>query len=211
MLVWHWLTKDAAGFFTLLLVIVGAIQAFLFVWQLRLIRGSLHEAQRTSTVAKETAEAAKSQAESAKLQLRAYVSVTGVKVLFPTGEWQPNIRLTFKNCGRTPARELENRFGCAYGIVSNPSFKDFQQSVSYYDLGPEQDKTTTALIPQAIWNAFKGALAAGAVKFFVFGEIHYRDVFGDMHYTGYRLELSPDAEGIKEDSFVFCPEGNESN
>jgi hypothetical protein len=62
-----------------------------------------------------------------------------------------------------------------------------------------------------LWNPFKEALAARAIKFFVFGEINYRDAFDDLHFTRYRFELSPDAEGIKEDAFVFCPEGNESN
>src|ERR1700733_768992 len=36
-----WLTKDAAGFFTFALVIIGGLQAILFLAQLRLIRDSL--------------------------------------------------------------------------------------------------------------------------------------------------------------------------
>jgi hypothetical protein len=217
-----WLTKDAAGFFTFLLVIVGGFQIGMFGWQLWLIRKSLDETKLAALAAKEAADAAKGQAETAqgtlkamqdiaKRQLRAYVSVTGIKILFPGGEWQPNIRVTFKNGGQTPAYGVQNRFGCGYGIVGDPSFSDFQESARYSDLGLDQDVTTTSLILQAIWNPFKEALAARAIKFFVFGEINYRDAFGDLHFTRYRFELSPDAEGIKEDAFVFCPEGNESN
>src|ERR1051325_5248667 len=40
-----WLTKDAAGFFTFLLVVVGGFQAGLFLWQLWLIRESLDDAR----------------------------------------------------------------------------------------------------------------------------------------------------------------------
>jgi hypothetical protein len=37
----HWLTHDASGFFTAALVVVGAVQLVLFVWQLRLIRATV--------------------------------------------------------------------------------------------------------------------------------------------------------------------------
>jgi hypothetical protein len=86
---WGWFTHDAAGVFTSLLVVVGAIQAYLFVRQLRIIRISLDEAKRTTAVAKAAADATKAQAESAKLQLRAFVGVTGVKILTPMVNGSP--------------------------------------------------------------------------------------------------------------------------
>jgi hypothetical protein len=62
-----WLTKDAAGFFTFLLVGVGAAQLWLFVWQLRLFRESLDDAKIAADAAKEAADAGKIQAETAQL------------------------------------------------------------------------------------------------------------------------------------------------
>jgi hypothetical protein len=47
----NWLTKDASGFFAGLQAIVAAIQAVLFVYQLRLIRDSLDDAKAASTAA----------------------------------------------------------------------------------------------------------------------------------------------------------------
>jgi len=211
--------EDAAGFFTALLVVVGAFQLGVFVWQLRLIRGSLEEAKRASTVAqvtaeaaKETAQAAKSQAESARLQLRAFVAVTGVKILHADGEWQPNVRVTYKNCGRTPAYGLENRASVIFAATeAKPSFSYLEDQTSYFDLFPEQDRTITMQVKQADWNPRKDAVRTGQLKFFVYGDITYKDAFGEPRFTRFRLQLSPDDEGIKEDSFVFCAEGNESN
>ena len=54
-----WLTKDAAGFFTFLLVVVAGAQVALFVWQLWLIRESLDDTKIAAEAAKESADAAK--------------------------------------------------------------------------------------------------------------------------------------------------------
>ena len=59
-------------------------------------------------------------------------------------------------------------------------------------------------------RAYEIAIEEG-VRFFVYGEIHYHDAFGVPHWTKYRLQLDPDDEGIKEDAFIFCAKGNESN
>jgi hypothetical protein len=82
-----WLTHDAAGFFTSLLVIVGALQLALFIWQLRLIRASLDGAQIASDAAAVAAKAASRQAHIAEETLakieRPYLfvfNVSSVKV-----------------------------------------------------------------------------------------------------------------------------------
>jgi hypothetical protein len=43
-----WLSKDASGFFTFWLVVIGSFQAILFLVQLKLIRDSLDEAKEAS-------------------------------------------------------------------------------------------------------------------------------------------------------------------
>jgi hypothetical protein len=74
-----WLTKDAAGFFTLGLVVVGGIQVGLFLWQLRLIRESLDDTKIAADAAKEAADVAKESLnlsrENAQTELRAYIVV----------------------------------------------------------------------------------------------------------------------------------------
>lgn len=49
-----WFTKDASGFFTSLQFVVATIQAVLFVYQLRFIKGSLDVATRQARAAEDT-------------------------------------------------------------------------------------------------------------------------------------------------------------
>jgi hypothetical protein len=50
-----WLTKDAAGFFTFLLVVVGGLQIVLFYVQLRFMRETLNDAKVTANAARDAA------------------------------------------------------------------------------------------------------------------------------------------------------------
>ncbi|MCK1391690.1 hypothetical protein [Bradyrhizobium sp. 1] len=59
---WGWLSRDASGFFTFLLLIVGAGQIVLFWYQLRLIRVSLDEAKISAAAAADAAKASSRQA-----------------------------------------------------------------------------------------------------------------------------------------------------
>jgi hypothetical protein len=55
---WAWITKDAAGFFTLCLVLVGSGQIILFWVQLRLIRESLDDAKEVASASTRQAKVA---------------------------------------------------------------------------------------------------------------------------------------------------------
>jgi hypothetical protein len=55
---WNWLTHDASGAFTSILVLVGVVQIFVFLRQLRLIDNSLVPAKEAAEAAKESAKAA---------------------------------------------------------------------------------------------------------------------------------------------------------
>lgn len=73
-----WLTKDAAGFFTLFLVVIGAAQAGLFVWQLRYMSKSLTDAKLLAEAARDSAKTAQQQVEITKIGIfdleRAYLA-----------------------------------------------------------------------------------------------------------------------------------------
>jgi hypothetical protein len=62
----YWINKDAAGFFTFLLFVVGILQAGLFVWQLYLIRISLHDAKIAADASADAASASSRQARVAE-------------------------------------------------------------------------------------------------------------------------------------------------
>jgi hypothetical protein len=80
-----WFTKDAAGFFTFWLVIVGVGQVFLFWYQLKLIRYSLRDAKVAADAAADAAGAASRQAYVAEQSLakieRPYLFVFNVSAL----------------------------------------------------------------------------------------------------------------------------------
>jgi hypothetical protein len=150
--------------------------------------------------------------KTAERQLRAYIGIEDVKILYANEEWQPNIRITYKNFGKTPAYNLENRCKTVFSIVGEPSFDDLRkESGNISDIWPSQERTTTIMMARTIFDMFKKAVENKGIRFFVYGEIHYRDAFGAPRWTKYRLQLDPDDEGIKEDAFIFCAKGNESN
>ncbi len=112
-----WLTKDAAGFFTFILVIVGSLQAILFFAQLRLIRDSLAPALEAADAAKAAAEAAKLNAQSVIDAERAHLYVVvgrhSLTEMYRTVQPDtpgtdaplepPMLTYRFKNYGKTPA------------------------------------------------------------------------------------------------------------
>jgi hypothetical protein len=111
---WHWITHDAAGFFTAALVIVGAVQLVLFVWQLRLIRTSLDDAKISADAAADAAKAASRQAHVAEESLakieRPYlfifnVSALGVNEIDGPDEDYTLLRVSYSvaNYGKIPA------------------------------------------------------------------------------------------------------------
>jgi hypothetical protein len=102
---WDWVSHDAAGFFTLWLVIVGAGQAGLFLWQLRYMAKGMKDATITARAAQRSAVATAAQAEVArdsaiKLQ-RPYVFVFGVSEFLATDKFYVNY--TVANYGAIPA------------------------------------------------------------------------------------------------------------
>jgi hypothetical protein len=114
-----WLTKDAAGFFTFILVIVGSLQAILFLAQLRLIRDSLAPALEAADAAKAAAQAAKLNAQSVIDAERAHLYVVvgrhSLTEIQKSAEADvgpgipslpvvaPTLSYRFKNYGKTPA------------------------------------------------------------------------------------------------------------
>jgi hypothetical protein len=67
----EWLTHDAAGFFTLWLVIIGGAQLVLFYVQLRLIRGSFVDAKVSADAALVSANAARDAIELSRKEFAA--------------------------------------------------------------------------------------------------------------------------------------------
>jgi hypothetical protein len=114
-----WLTKDAAGFFTFALAIVGLLQAILFLAQLRLIRESLAPAEKAANSAASAADAANLNAQAVINADRAHLyvvikqhtvsdliaAVAGAKFSAAIAKDRmdsPVLSYVFKNYGKTP-------------------------------------------------------------------------------------------------------------
>src|SRR5262249_7932418 len=76
---WDWVTHDAAGFFTGLLVLVAIAQACLFVWQLKIMHDGMADTRAAAEAAMTSAQTAREQVAITKMGVidleRAYLSV----------------------------------------------------------------------------------------------------------------------------------------
>lgn len=217
----NWLTKDAAGFFTFLLVIVGSFQVGLFVWQLKLIRESLDDAKVAADAAQNAATAAQQSANIARDTLitteRAFVFLEDFDVdpvYAPRGQGVEIvsfvIRPAWRNNGTTPTRnmkiivnwtpwagDLPDGFGYAYGESVAPT--------SMF-LGPRAREWSDPIkIPG---NEATLALK-GVQNIYVWGRVEYNDIFDKtrLHFTKwcYRLVFTRPSPTPQTQFVAFGP------
>jgi hypothetical protein len=197
----NWLLKDAAGFFTFLLVLVGAAQAYLFLWQLRLIRASLVDTKMAADASRESAAAARDGVNIAKLSMiagqRAYVHFDGMRW---NSHFNPeekrywwNIRPAWRNGGNTPTRGLK--------VYVKYEFRDDELPIDYTFPTEESVTFPSATISQG--SAIEGGsftpsgsdlldVKEGRKRLYVWGYAAYRDVFADTddHITKFCVEAA---------------------
>ena len=135
----YWLTKDAAGFFTLLLVIIGVAQIGVFVWQLLLIHESVSDAKAAAEAARDAAQAAKLQAETAETQARTAQST--LQTMQDTARRQLRAYVHL-NSAAIPGDRLPDTMG-AYGAIPG-KIHTFRLTVTLENSG--QTPTRHALI-----------------------------------------------------------------
>lgn len=139
--VWDWVSHDAAGFFTLWLVIVGFGQAGLFLWQLRYMARGMEHSTLASQAANTSAIATVAQAEIArdsavKLQ-RPYIFIFGVTDFRPA-QTAFSVDYTVANYGAIPAI-LEEVF---VGFVSSNCFNP----EGLLHIGDDHDLSTNPIL-----------------------------------------------------------------
>jgi hypothetical protein len=229
-----WLTKDAAGFFTFVLVVVGSVQVALFLWQLWLIRESLDDTKIAAEAAKQAADVAKIQTETAKAtlqtmqdtaerQLRAYVfaepatfsssvynrarprEVGLVKNTGPMQRLTYQVRIT--NTGQTPAFDF--RQATAHDVFDEPVTDDKFHigqggPFSRATLAAGRD-VTTGHVMDIVPEEYR-QIREGRKSFYVFGEIHYTDAFKKKRIVRFRF-LHGQHTGLQQLSYAEA--GNE--
>jgi hypothetical protein len=181
-----WLKPDAlTAWFTFGLILAGAGQMLLFLFQLRLIRRTLEPALR--------------QADAIRLAERAYVKMShnppGVQFA-DSGSGVFWISLSVKNYGRTPARVLKSVICHATAPTDQP-----------FPVPPDYGAPTArhaAMEAFLVANDFAGypyeaeipphhftKVKNGSYRFWVFGYVEYIDAFDRTHRAGYGRVYEP--------------------
>jgi hypothetical protein len=178
---WNWITHDAAGFFTLWLVIVGGTQIGLFYWQLRLIRVAADDAKKAGIAAGRAATATESAVEltrqTAERQLRAYVVITSAEPSFDgAGDLTVTIKIT--NCGQTPAYNVTASRDIRILDFPNPQFSPIPETrTPRFTLAKDQPMEIAPVLRNVAGISDIGALFDAGRAVYIFGEVIYEDIF----------------------------------
>jgi hypothetical protein len=232
---WQKVTADPVAAFTLCLVVIAGAQAAFFIVQLTYMRTGMDDAREvakaaviSANAAEEAADTAKIQAEvardtlktmqdTAERQLRAYVFVESAQIVnVLDGSGSPEAHVVIKNYGQTPAYELVSGFA----MDQYPSPPTLNLSVDDADFGIG-GKTAMALGPgcesfsitpskkPSVPPEIRNEIINGTWIAYVYGEIRYKDVFGNRQTTEYRL-MTGGPVGVRGSQLVGCDEGNKA-
>lgn len=132
--------------------------------------------------------------KTAERQLRAYVSIDGAAIMNVASGQTPKAVIDFKNFGQTPAYNVTH-----WQVITKPQI--FHQSDDPFRLPPADLYRSNAIIGPTSGmkmcstanrhltdEEFTG-LADGTLAMYVFGEIRYRDAFGEDRFMRYRRML----------------------
>jgi hypothetical protein len=200
-------------FFTGLLCLVGGVQAWLFVWQLRLINRSLSDTKNAATAAQKAADQTEASVllakDTAQRQLRAYVlpvAFTPLSMLPPSPFMVPyTIRL--KNSGLTPAYDVvcDHMVTYAEMPLTSPLPTPADTKATKTTLAPREDLLQQVPV-LAISPEMAMRMQAGTHQIYIHGTIRYRDAFNVWHYSNFCQTRRPDSHALKG-----CREWNDSD
>jgi hypothetical protein len=213
-----WVTRDAAGFFTFLLVVVGGVQVVLFVWQLSLIRKSLDDAKIQAEAARGTLTTMR---ETAERQMRAYLYIEKTTFNFTLGDhWELTYRI--KNCGQTPAHQVKLQYVVKAvdwndgdpEIPELPSYKEdiddtddieligsIAPSGDYYEYEVRSSESSSAFVPN---------IRERNMAIYLVGHIRYATVFDTHQNTKFCYMVGGTLDGWDSKEMFAADEGNEA-
>lgn len=172
-----------------ILALLGVAQVVVTAITLRGLRHAriaANAAERAADAAMRSADIA---ADTSKKQLRAYVRKSSAQIEELVVGLSPRVTVEFDNVGSTPAHEVVSWLGVNVTIaptepdLSPPKDRD---SFSRGSLAPRESKSVSMTLP--IWTAEnETAFREGRVSIFAYGEVTYRDIFGEEWSTCFRL------------------------
>lgn len=149
--------------------------------------------------------------ESAKRQLRAYISVDTKDVLTPAGVAdQTRVGIIICNCGQTPAHDLSIWMSIgvgAYPLNKEPPPPPKPHVKVKTVLHPGKDRMAAIACP-ILSEAVRNEVISGAKAIYLWGNITYKDVFGDDQVTSFVFFMCGEAVGMGR--WAHYPEGNKA-
>jgi len=192
--------------FTGLLVIVGVVQAGLFLWQLRLIRDSLSDAKTAADAAKKSADTAERTLTDLEAPFLFPVIPTGtaegIDMSFgnfrrydhPTSVVQPvrpRASILIHNFGRSPAilRSVSISMDHWAVMPDNPIARTHSGAgiEPMLEAGSRTVRPIQTSVGQPIDRDAFRRIENGTARIFLYGQITFADVFGTDHIQAYCL------------------------
>jgi guanyl-specific ribonuclease Sa len=167
-----------------------------------------------SAKAADAAEAAVAVAsKTAERQLRAYILHHHCRIISFVPPEKARANVTIRNSGHTPARDVEMRMGITIGEKEGvlpkfilpdtvPQSRGSLAANAMLETEPESSRPFT---PEEY-----AAFSAGRIAIYVFGEVRYRDDFGNGHTTKVRLFYDKSSVDRGTDIFSTDVAGNEA-
>jgi hypothetical protein len=218
--IWNWLTHDAAGFFTLWLVIVGGGQIGLFYWQLRLIKVAADDAKRAGIAAERAAKATEDAVElsrkTAQRQLRAYVGVQSIGFQPTQDAFKIRVKLVIKNFGQTPAFNYQTDIRLTvidseFLIALVPHQPIFLEKGGQTLMPGGESIVICESAPNVMHRAgpILNEIRSGKLTVVAAGKIFYIDAFGDDCFTNV-YKLASGERAMSDSPFIDPEKGNDS-
>jgi hypothetical protein len=220
---WNWLTHDAAGFFTVLLVIVGGTQVGLFFWQLRLIKATLGPAKEAAEAADLNAQAVIN-AQRARLYVIIESQTIESEVKAAVAPRLPpladdvrlehlTIEYSFRNYGKTPAFIQEVGHGTAVtkGVPKGRQYALLVPLPIDYVVGADEktDPIRNVAMPSMTVATAKAIRDLDAT-FWFHGFVEYDDTFDWRRKFEFVWQYSAESEGLRLFSYRETAEKRET-
>jgi len=204
-----------------LLVLVGVGQAFLFWWQLRLIRASLVDAKIAAGAARDSADIAErtaaSMEDTARRELRAYIGVTVYAPPKLVVGQRAELAIRIDNFGQTPARKTIT-WGAArifpYPPVPNMDFSEITPTgdpealLSCYP-GSDGGIKDLVLTREPLTAEEGAAISVGtSERLYGYGTVYYEDVFKTTHHTEFCFIVGGDTARF---SYLYSDQHNDAD
>lgn len=190
------------------LIISSAGLTFLF-WSLRQTRVAIRSALIGNRL---SLKAIKQEQSNAQKGLRAYVGIDSVKILYTLNNIATT-RIILKNTGQTPARDV-------LAVIHN-DILDLPAEESSFPIVFTMAKSKTSMerdgfskleIPtiDKVDEFSMSKMQVDRTAIFVWGEVRYKDVFGDEWFTRYRFQSDPLGHKEHKTDGIVCAAGNEA-